>query len=71
FLGRVEPSPSFPILLDSDSSSPSAWKVRGLPTTFVVAPDGTLAFQAVGGREFSHPDLIKQLMSLFEEGSIK
>ncbi|MEW8586141.1 MAG: TlpA disulfide reductase family protein [Candidatus Thiodiazotropha sp.] len=64
FLGSVEPSPSFPILLDSDSSSLSRWKVRGLPTTFVVAPDGSLAYQAVGGREFSHPDLIEQLLHL-------
>lgn len=49
FLGRVEPSPSFPILLDSDSSSLSAWEVRGLPTAYVVAPDGKLVYRAVGG----------------------
>ncbi|MEW8507806.1 MAG: TlpA disulfide reductase family protein [Candidatus Thiodiazotropha sp.] len=66
FLGSVEPSPNFPILLDRDSSSLSDWKVRGLPTTFVVAPDGKLAYQAVGGREFNHPALIKQLLSLME-----
>ncbi|MES9990313.1 MAG: TlpA disulfide reductase family protein [Candidatus Thiodiazotropha sp.] len=64
FLDSLEPPPSFPILLDSDSSTLSDWRVRGLPTTFVVAPDGNLAFEAVGGREFSHPDLIKQLLSL-------
>ncbi|MES9946915.1 MAG: TlpA disulfide reductase family protein [Candidatus Thiodiazotropha sp.] len=71
FLGRVEPSPSFPILLDSDSSSLSAWEVRGLPTTYVVAPDGKLAFRAVGGREFSHPDLIEQLMSLTKGDAVR
>jgi thiol-disulfide isomerase/thioredoxin len=70
YLDSVELTPTFPILIDSDSSSLSDWKLRGLPTTFVVAPDGKLAFQAVGGREFNHPKLIEQLMSLFNEPTV-
>ncbi|MCM8855774.1 MAG: TlpA family protein disulfide reductase [Candidatus Thiodiazotropha sp.] len=67
FLGTVDPSPSFPILLDNDSHSLSEWKVRGLPTTFVVGPDGNLVYQAVGGREFNHPALLQQLLDLLKE----
>ncbi|MCU7852671.1 MAG: TlpA family protein disulfide reductase [Candidatus Thiodiazotropha sp. (ex Monitilora ramsayi)] len=67
FLGTVEPSPTFPILFDTDSSVLTQWRVRGLPTTFVVGPNGKLAYQAVGGREFNHPDLIDQLLQLLDK----
>lgn len=69
FLDSLTPRPSFPVLIDSDASSLSAWKVRGLPTTQVVDPDGQLAFEALGGREFSHPKLIEQLMDLLDEST--
>lgn len=67
FLGQVDPSPTFPILFDSDSGSLAQWKVKGLPTTFVVGPDGRLAYRAVGGREFSHPDVVRQLLELLPD----
>lgn len=64
FMGTIEPQPSFPMLLDSNAATLDAWQVKGLPTTYIVAPDGRLAYRAVGGREFDHPELIKQLMEL-------
>jgi thiol-disulfide isomerase/thioredoxin len=64
FLGSIEPSPSFPLLFDKAARSLSQWKVKGLPTTYVVGPDGNLAYRAVGGREFDHPDVLKQLLDL-------
>jgi thiol-disulfide isomerase/thioredoxin len=64
FTGTLDPQPTFPLLLDLDSGSLAAWKVKGLPTTYVVAPDGTIAFRAVGGREFDHPEIIDQLVRL-------
>ncbi|MEN8166143.1 MAG: TlpA disulfide reductase family protein, partial [Pseudomonadota bacterium] len=64
FLGSIEPSPSFPLLFDKAARSLSQWKVKGLPTTYVVGPDGNLAYRAVGGREFDHPDVVKQLLDL-------
>ena len=67
FLGTVEPSPTFPMLLDQEGGSLEAWGVLGLPTTFIVAPDGSLAYRAVGGREFDHPALIAQLRRLHTE----
>ena len=64
FLGTIEPAPNFPLLFDLEAESLGDWRVQGLPTTYVVAPDGTLAYRAVGGREFDHLEIIKQLRSL-------
>ena len=64
FLGTVEPPPTFPLLFDKDAASLGDWGVKGLPTTFVVASDGSMAYRAVGGREFDHPQIIKQLHEL-------
>jgi thiol-disulfide isomerase/thioredoxin len=64
FLGTVEPTPNFPLLFDKDAASLVDWDVKGLPTTYVVAPDGSVAYRAVGGREFDHAEIIKQLREL-------
>jgi thiol-disulfide isomerase/thioredoxin len=64
FTGQLEPAPAFPLLLDGDSKAMQAWKVKGLPTTFVVDPQGRVIFRAVGGREFDHEALVQQLQSL-------
>ena len=64
FLGTIEPSPTFPMLFDEDAASLDDWGVKGLPTTFVVSPDGSLAYRAVGGREFDHPQILDQLRKL-------
>ena len=66
FLGTVEPSPNFAMLFDPDADSMERWEVRGLPTTFVVRPDGTLAYRAVGGREFDHPAIQEKVLGLTE-----
>ena len=64
FMGTVEPSPDFPILFDPDASSMQTWKVKGLPTTYIIHPNGTIAYQAVGGREFDHPDILQTVINL-------
>jgi len=66
FLGAIDPSPSFPILFDEQADMMGAWKVMGLPTTFIVGPDGSIIYRAVGGREFDHPDLIKKVTGLLK-----
>ncbi|MBI5330443.1 MAG: TlpA family protein disulfide reductase [Betaproteobacteria bacterium] len=63
FTGQLEPGPEFRILLDRDSAAMQAWKVKGLPTTFVADPSGKVIFRAVGGREFDHESVIKQLQA--------
>ncbi len=64
FLGTVEPSPTFQMLFDSDGVSMAQWKIRGLPTTYIVDPAGRLAYRAVGGREFDHPEILNKLREL-------
>jgi len=67
FLGTVEPSPTFPIIMDKTSDSLKDWKVRGLPTTYVVDASGMVKYRAVGGREFDHPDMVKNIIALNDE----
>jgi thiol-disulfide isomerase/thioredoxin len=62
FSGQLEPAPDFPILLDRDSAAMQRWQVRGLPTTFVVDPDGRVIYRAVGGREFDHDAVVDRLL---------
>jgi len=67
FTGTLEPAPEFPLLLDKDSAAMQAWRVKGLPSTYVVGPDGSLAYRAVGGREFDHPEVIEPIRRLLGE----
>ena len=67
FMGTVEPSPSFPILFDTESDVMQSWKVRGLPTTYIIDPAGAIKYQAVGGREFDHPELLGKVVSLLDK----
>lgn len=55
----------FTILLDKDMSLAS-WGVRGLPTTFLINPEGKLIYKAVGEREWDSPEMIKFLDRLIE-----
>jgi thiol-disulfide isomerase/thioredoxin len=64
FTGQLEPAPAFPLLLDKDSAAMQRWKVKGLPTTFVVDGEGRVIYRAVGGREFDHEAIVTQLESL-------
>lgn len=64
FLGSIDPTPEFKILLNEDGELMQSWKVRGLPTTFIINPKGEIAYRAVGGREFDHPEIIKVVTDL-------
>lgn len=64
FLGMINPSPSFPILFDIDGKAMKEWKVRGLPTTYIINPQGDIVYRAVGGREFDHKDIQQAIINL-------
>jgi thiol-disulfide isomerase/thioredoxin len=66
FTGLLEPAPTFPILLDLDSTVLNAWPVMGLPTTFIIDRQGRMVYRAVGGREFDDPVLVKQISELLQ-----
>ena len=54
----------FPVLFDARSKSTKGWPIVGLPTSFVVDPQGRIALRAIGGREWDDPELIKEILAL-------
>ena len=55
---------TFPILLDEYGKTSSSWPVIGLPTTFVIDPQGRLVYKAVGDREWDDPALLDPIRAL-------
>ena len=54
----------FPLPLDESSAVVTSWPVRGLPTTFVLDPEGRLAYVATGGREWDDRVLLDLVRGL-------
>jgi peroxiredoxin len=50
--------------MDETSKVVMSYPVRGLPTTFVVDPDGRLAYVATGEREWDDPALLDLVRAL-------
>ena len=67
YSGEIEPVPTFPMLLDPNGAISTRWGVLGLPMSFIVDKRGRLAYRAMGGREFDHPDIEKKLRALIAE----
>jgi peroxiredoxin len=59
---------SFPILLDADLSASRAWRVQGVPATFVVRPGGDAVGMAVGAREWNSAEM-RALLERYLPGS--
>ena len=55
---------TFPILLDADLETSRAWRVTGLPATFVVRPGGAAVGMAFGAREWNSAEMRALLESL-------
>ena len=58
FTGQLDPAPTFPLLLDRKSAVAKDFGVPGLPTSFLIDKQGRIAYRAVGGRDFDHPEVI-------------
>ncbi|WP_297528692.1 peroxiredoxin family protein [Thiohalobacter sp.] len=54
----------FPVLFDHDGSVSEAWPMLALPTTFVIDPEGRIAYRAVGGREWDDDRLLDPVRAL-------
>jgi thiol-disulfide isomerase/thioredoxin len=54
----------FPVLIDGSSKTSRSWPMMGLPTTFIIDPQGRTALRAIGGREWDNPSLIKTILTL-------
>ncbi|QKT02776.1 TlpA family protein disulfide reductase [Ectothiorhodospiraceae bacterium 2226] len=59
----------FPLLLDEDSTVIADWPVRGIPTTFVIDPQGRMAYRAIGGRDWDQPEMLDPVRALLQESA--
>ena len=64
FIFSADYPTDFPILMDKAGEVIEQWPVRGLPTTYVIAPDGTIAYRAIGSREWDHKGLLDKVRAL-------
>jgi peroxiredoxin len=55
---------TFPLLLDRDSSVTNSYPVLGIPTSFILDPDGRIVYRAVGTREWDDAQLIRTILDL-------
>lgn len=51
-------------LIDRDGLVTEEWKPRGLPTSFLINPQGEIKYQAIGGRDWDKPEYINFLKQL-------
>jgi len=58
---------TFPILLDPEIKTANAWRVTGIPTTFVIRPGGEVAGMAVGPRDWNSPEMRALLETLLRD----
>lgn len=62
FLSVVAPDMS--TLMDRDGLVTDRWQPRGLPATFLVSPQGTLEYIALGGRTWDQPEFLNFIKQL-------
>jgi len=54
----------FDLLLDHSGEIVKQWPVKGLPTTFVLDPEGRIVYRAIGGREWDSDTLLDMVRGL-------
>jgi peroxiredoxin len=55
---------TFPLLMDLNSEIIDKYPVVGLPTTYVIDPQGRMVYQAIGTRDWDNINILNQLKSL-------
>ena len=61
---RGRESRRFPILLDPNQDAPRAWRVRVLPSSFLVGPDGRVRYSVIGEIDWVSGDAVELVQSL-------
>jgi peroxiredoxin len=54
----------FTVLLDESGAEIRHWPIKGLPTTFVLDPEGRIVYQAIGSREWDDDALLDKVRAL-------
>ncbi|MBN2885842.1 MAG: TlpA family protein disulfide reductase [Chromatiaceae bacterium] len=55
---------SFPLPLDVETEVTPRYPVRGLPTTYVIDPEGHLVYEALGEQRWDDPAILDQVRAL-------
>jgi len=64
FLQAV-PAP-FTVVYDAGGATPTAWNVKGMPSSFVVDPKGNVALAEIGFRDDSAAELETRIKALLD-----
>jgi len=57
-------APELNTLMDRDGLATERWQPRGLPSTFIVDPEGRLRYLALGGRNWASAEYVSFLNAL-------
>ena len=69
FLGGI--APNLDSLLDRDGQVTEQWQPRGLPSTYLVDPDGQIQYIVIGGQDWQKPQyqlFLKHLLGANKKG---
>lgn len=55
---------TFPLLLDKAGEVIDKYPVVGLPTSFIINPQGQIVYRVIGTREWTDPDLLAKITNL-------
>ena len=58
---------SFPVLTDTKGSIKSLYQTTGLPESFIIGKDGTVAEKVIGPRDWATPNAIRYFQNLVRE----
>ena len=55
---------SFPVLLDRDEEAKDAWKIRFVPATFIVGPEGKVRYSYFGDADWASEEMVSRISAL-------
>jgi peroxiredoxin len=55
---------NFTVLLDETAGQLNNWNMTGLPTTFIIDPEGHVVYQAMGEREWDNDEILNKVRAL-------
>lgn len=64
FLESIPGKVEFPILLGGDKAMTSEWAIKGLPTTFIIDPEGRVAYRVAGDIEWDEEKTLEKILDL-------
>jgi hypothetical protein len=59
----------FPVLLDRSQDASRGWRVRVLPASFLVGPDGRLRYHVIGEIDWAGEAAVAAVRRLIREGA--